>query len=56
MKQTNLDEKIKIAEERISELNILITISMIKKYLIDHAYANYEYQMFDIVETKHLLY
>ena len=25
MKQTNLDEKIKIAEERISELNILIT-------------------------------
>ena len=25
MKQTNLEEKIKIAEERISELNILIT-------------------------------
>ena len=25
MKQTNLDEKIKIAEERINELNILIT-------------------------------
>ena len=24
MKQTNLDEKIKIAEERINELNILI--------------------------------
>ena len=25
MKKTNLDEKIKIAEERINELNILIT-------------------------------
>ena len=25
MKQTNLEEKIKIAEERINELNILIT-------------------------------
>ena len=25
MKKTNLDEKIKIAEDRISELNILIT-------------------------------
>jgi len=25
MKKTNLEEKIKIAEERISELNILIT-------------------------------
>ena len=25
MKQTNLEEKIKIAEDRISELNILIT-------------------------------